>query len=41
VSDGLPLSVQVYADLWHDDRVLDAAEVLETAFGVITPIDPR
>jgi amidase len=41
VSAGLPTGVQVCADLWRDDRCLDAAEVIETALGTITPIDPR
>lgn len=40
VADGLPLGVQVYADLWRDDLALDAAEVIEGALGTITPIDP-
>jgi amidase len=37
---GLPLGVQVYADLWRDDLALDAAQSIEDALGVITPIDP-
>lgn len=41
VSGGLPTGVQVYADLWRDDRCLDAAEIIEGALGTITPIDPR
>ena len=40
-ADGLPLGVQVYADLWRDDLSLAAAQVIEDAFGTITPIDPR
>jgi amidase len=40
VVDGLPTGVQVYADLWRDDLALDAAEVIESALGTITPIDP-
>jgi amidase len=40
VSDGLPTAVQVYADLWRDDLSLAAAEVIESALGTITPIDP-
>ena len=39
-TDGLPLGVQVYADLWRDDLSLAAAQVVEDAFGTITPIDP-
>jgi len=37
---GLPLGVQVYADLWRDDLALDAAERIESALGTVTPIDP-
>jgi len=40
VSDGLPRGVQVYAERWAEQRCLDAAEVIEAAVGVITPIDP-
>lgn len=40
VVDGLPTGVQVYADLWRDDRALAAAQVIEDALGTITPIDP-
>lgn len=40
-TDGFPLGVQVYADLWRDDLSLAAAQVIEDAFGTITPIDPR
>ncbi len=40
VADGLPLSVQIYAERWREDLVLDAAELIEQAQGVITPIDP-
>ncbi len=38
---GLPLGVQVYADLWRDDLSLAAAQVIEDALGTLTPIDPR
>ena len=38
---GLPLGVQVYADLWRDDLTLAAAQVVEDALGSLTPIDPR
>jgi amidase len=41
VEDGLPVGVQVYADLWRDDLCLDVAQVIEDAVGIITPIDPR
>jgi amidase len=40
VDGGLPLGVQVYADLWRDDLALAAAQVIEDALGTITPIDP-
>ena len=39
--DGLPLGVQVYADLWRDDLSLEGAQAVEDALGTITPIDPR
>lgn len=39
--DGLPLGVQVYADLWRDDLCLTVARLIEDAVGVLTPIDPR
>ena len=41
VSDGLPVGVQVYADLWRDDLCLDVGQIIEDALGIITPIDPR
>jgi amidase len=41
VANGLPTGVQVYADLWRDDLSLAAAQVIEDALGIITPIDPR
>ena len=41
VDDGLPVGVQVYADVWRDDLCLDVAQIIEDAFGVITPIDPQ
>ncbi len=40
-ADGLPLGVQVYADLWRDDLSLAAAQVIEDGLGTLTPIDPR
>jgi len=40
VRDGLPVGVQVYADLWRDDLCLDAGQAVEDALGTITPIDP-
>jgi len=41
VADGLPVGVQVYADLWRDDLCLDVAQVIEDSLGILTPIDPR
>ena len=41
VHDGLPVGVQVYADLWRDDLCLDVAQIIEDRVGTITPIDPR
>jgi amidase len=41
VRDGLPVGVQVYADLWRDDLCLDVGQVIEEAVGTITPIDPH
>lgn len=40
VDGGLPLGVQVYADLWRDDTALEAAQVIEDALDHLTPIDP-
>ena len=41
VSDGLPQGVQLVAPRFHEDLCLDAAEAIERAQGVFTPIDPR
>jgi amidase len=41
VADGLPVGVQVYADLWRDDLCLDVGQIVEDRLGTITPIDPR
>lgn len=38
--DGLPVGVMITGDRFADDKTLDAAEVVETAFGVTTPINP-
>ena len=40
-SDGLPMGVQVVAPRWREDLALDAAEAIEAAFPMPTPIDPR
>ena len=39
--DGLPTGVQVIADKWREDIVLDVAGIIENKSGLITPIDPR
>jgi len=41
VANGLPTGVQVMGDMFREDVCLDAAEVIESAVGVLTPIDPR
>ncbi len=38
---GLPTGVQVIGRRFREDQCLDAAEAVETAMGVLTPIDPR
>ena len=40
VVDGLPMGVQVIAPRWREDLALDAAEVIEAACPMPTPIDP-
>ena len=37
---GLPVGVQVMAERFHDLAALEAAEAIESALGVQTPIDP-
>lgn len=39
-ADGLPQSVQVIGDRFHEALCLQAAEAIENALGVITPVDP-
>jgi amidase len=41
VANGLPTGAQIIGDMYRDDLCLDAAEVVESAVGVLTPIDPR
>lgn len=41
VAEGLPMGVQITAPRWREDLALDAAEVIEAAFPMATPIDPR
>lgn len=38
--DNRPMAVQLYADRVRDDLVLEAAEIIEAAFGSSTPVDP-
>jgi hypothetical protein len=38
---GLPLGVQVIGPRFREDLCLDAGAALESAFGTLTPIDPR
>lgn len=41
VAEGLPQGVQLIAPRFHEDLCFDAAEVIERAQGVFTPIEPR
>jgi amidase len=41
VFEGLPMGVQITAPRWREDLALDAAEAIEAAFPMATPIDPR
>ena len=41
VANGLPTGAQIIGDLFREDLCLDAAQVVEDAVGVLTPIDPR
>jgi amidase len=38
--EGLPVGVIITGDRFADDKTLDAAEVVEKAVGIATPIDP-
>ncbi len=38
--DGLPVGVLLTGDRFADDKTLDAAEIVEAALGLPTPIDP-
>ncbi len=40
VAGGLPLGVQIIGARYREDMCLDAAEAVEQALGLITPIDP-
>ena len=41
LAQGLPVGVQVVAARWREDLALDAAEIIEAAAPLPTPIDPR
>lgn len=41
VADGLPMGVQLIAARFREDRVLAAAELIEAACPMTTPLDPR
>jgi amidase len=41
VANGFPTGAQIIGDLFREDLCLDAAEVVEVAVGVLTPIDPQ
>lgn len=41
IADGLPMGVQVMAARWREDLALNAAEVIETACPMGTPIAPQ
>jgi amidase len=40
IVDGVPVGVLLTGDRFADDKTLDAAEVVEAALGLPTPIDP-
>lgn len=41
IANGFATGAQIIGDLFRDDLCLDAAEIVEEAVGVLTPIDPR
>ncbi len=41
LANGLPTGVQVIGERFREDLCLDAAQTIEDALGVLTPIDPR
>ncbi len=41
VADGLPTGAQIIGVPFREDLCLDAAQVVESSVGVLTPIDPR
>jgi amidase len=40
VANGLPQGVQLIGPMYREDLCLDAAETVEKALGVLTPVDP-
>jgi amidase len=40
-ASAMPIGVLVTGARWRDDQCLDAAEVIERALALKTPIDPR
>jgi amidase len=41
VANAMPTGAQIIGDMFREDLCLDAAEAVERAVGVLTPIDPR
>ena len=41
LANGLPTGAQIIGDLYREDLCLDAAQIVESAVGVLTPIDPK
>jgi amidase len=41
VADGLPAGVQLLGRRYHEEDLLDAAQIIEARAGRLTPIDPR
>ena len=41
IADGLPTGVQITGRRFREDDCLAVGEILEEAFGIFTPIDPR
>jgi amidase len=41
LANGLPTSIQIYADLWREDLCLEIAELVERGVPRAMPIDPR
>ncbi len=41
LANDLPLGVQIIGTRYREDMTLDAAEAIENATGVLTPLDPR